>query len=464
MSKKGKLLVIGLDSAPPKLFFNELKHRVPNISRLMAEGVYGQMMSCDPPITIPAWMVMMTGKDPGKLGIYGFRHRKGPSYTQGWIANSDSVHEPKIWDVLGKHGKQVCLVGVPPGFPPTPVEGNQVSCFITPGPEKDFTYPAALKAEIQSLVGNYLFDVVFRTSDRDTLLKELYEMTDKRFRVIKHMMKTKPWDMFMFVEIGVDRLHHAFWKFYDKEHPRYEAGNKYENVIPEYYEYIDQKIGELLSMIDDDTSVLVVSDHGTKGMRGAFCINQWLIQEGYLHLKETPKSITEFDKAAVDWSKTKAWGWGGYYSRIFLNVEGREASGTVKQSEYDQLRQELRSKLEKITDPSGRTMATRVYKPEELYGKFVGDAPDLMVYFDDLFWRSAGTLGHDSLYLSENDTGPDDSVHAEEGIFVLRTPDKQGGKNIGKISIYEIAPTLLALMGETPIDGMNGRVRRDVLS
>jgi len=463
LGNKRKLLVVGLDSAPPRLFFDELRSRIPNISKLMDEGVYGEMQSCDPPITIPAWMVMMTGKNPGKLGIYGFRHRKGPSYSEGWIANSASVKEPKMWDLLGKHGKQVCLVGVPPGFPPTPVNGYQVSCFITPGPEKDYTYPSSLKAEIESLVGNYLFDVVFRTDDRDTLLKQLYEMTEKRFQVIAHMIQTKPWDLFMFVEIGVDRLHHAFWKFYDKDHPRFEPGNRYEKVIPEYYEFIDKKIGELLGMIDEDTSVLVVSDHGTKGMRGAFCINQWLIQEGYLHLKEKPRNIVDLDKAGVDWSKTKAWGWGGYYARIFLNMKGREKDGIIDNSDYEKIRTELALKLQKIRDPSGRLMATKVFRPEELYGKFVGDAPDLMVYFDDLFWRSAGTLGHDSLYLSENDTGPDDSVHAFEGIFILRTPGKRVGKNIGKISIYEIAPTLLKLMGENPIDGMDGKPRVDIV-
>ncbi len=463
MVERRKLLVIGLDSAPPRLVFDELRQRIPNISRLMEEGAYGIMESCHPPITIPAWMVMMTGKSPGKLGLYGFRHRKGPSYNEGWIASSESVREPKIWDILGRAGRKTCLVGVPPGFPPTALEGCQVSCFITPGPEKEYTFPSGLKSEIESLVGRYLFDVTFRTEDRDTLLKELYEMTEKRFRVIKHLMKTKPWDLFMFVEIGVDRLHHAFWKFYDKEHPKYVAGNPYERVIPDYYEYIDHQIGELLSLIDEDTSVLVVSDHGTKGMRGAFCINQWLNQEGYLFLKEKPQKVKDLDKASVDWSKTKAWGWGGYYARIFLNVEGRESDGIVKRSQYDDVRKELTSRLLSVRDPDGRLMATRVYKPEELYGKFIGDAPDLMVYFDDLFWRSAGTLGHSSLYLSENDTGPDDSVHAVEGIFILRDPRNRKGRNIGKISIYEVAPTLLNLMGESPGEGMEGKVRGDIL-
>ncbi len=430
----------------------------------MDGGVHGELESCHPPITIPAWMVMMTGKNPGKLGLYGFRHRKGASYDQGWIASSESIREPKIWDILGQHGRKVCLVGVPPGFPPVTVEGCQVSCFITPGPDKEYTFPTGLKSEIESLVGRYLFDVAFRTDNRDTLLKELYEMTEKRFRVIKHLMKTRPWDFFMFVEIGVDRLHHAFWKFYDKQHPKYVAGNMYENVIPEYYEYIDNQIGELLSLIDDNTIVLVVSDHGTKGMRGAFCINQWLIQEGFLTVKEKPQKVADLDKVPVDWSRTRAWGWGGYYARIFLNLEGREARGTIKKSDYEDVREELKSRLMDVRDPAGRLMATRVYKPEELYGRCLGDPPDLMVYFDDLFWRSAGTLGHDSLYLSENDTGPDDSVHAMEGIFILNDPQRPSGRRIEKMSIYDVAPTLLELMGENPPVGLEGKVKGELLA
>jgi len=443
---RAKLVVMGLDSAPPELVFDKFRDQLPNIRGLMEQGVYARMRSSDPPITIPAWMVMTTGKSPGSLGLYGFRHRKGYSYTDGWIASSLSVKAEKIWDILARAGMRVCVVGVPPSYPPTPVNGEMVSCFITPDANREYTHPPELKREIEALVGPYPFDVEFRTDQRDQLLKNLHEMTQSHFRVIEHLMTTKPWDFFMFVEIGLDRVHHAFWKYYDKEHPKYVPGNQYENVILDYYKRLDEHVGRLLKRIDDDTVVVVVSDHGVKGMRGAFCVNEWLIREGYLVLKERPKTVTELEKASVDWSRTRAWAWGGYYARVFFNLKGREREGTIEPTHFEQERDELARRLTQIRDRAGRRMETHVYKPETLYPISIGDRPDLMVYFDNLFWRSAGTLGHEDIYLSENDTGPDNAVHSRHGIFILRDRGIEQRGEIAEIDILDIAPTLLERM------------------
>ena len=426
----------------------------------MQQGVYGRMRSCDPPITIPAWMVMTTSKSPGRLGLYGFRHRKGNSYKDGWIANSQSVREQKIWDILGESGMRVCIVGIPPSYPPIPVKGELISCFITPDANREYTFPITLKREIEQLVGPYPFDVEFRTDQRDVLLKDLHEMTDKHFTTIEHLITSRQWDFFMFVEIGSDRIHHAFWKFYDKAHSKYVPGNKFENAIPDYYKRLDEHIGRLLQQVPDDTTVLLVSDHGAKGMRGAFCVNEWLIREGYLVLKERPHSVTEFEKVEVDWTKTRAWAWGGYYARVFFNVKGRETQGIIDPSDFERERADLALKLMQIRDPNGRRMDTRVYRPEELYKVSVGDKPDLMVYFDDLYWRSAGTIGHDGLYLSENDTGPDDAVHAQYGIFVLRDRNLRRRGQIPDVDILDIAPTLLQAMDIAIPPAMEGKPLR----
>src|SRR5687767_4418432 len=100
MSNKTKLLVIGLDSVPADLLFNGLGKTLPNIRKMMDSGLHAVMESCHPPITIPAWMVMMSSKSPGKLGVYGFRHRKGFSYNEGWITSSQTIKEPRVWDYL----------------------------------------------------------------------------------------------------------------------------------------------------------------------------------------------------------------------------------------------------------------------------------------------------------------------------------------------------------------------------
>jgi predicted AlkP superfamily phosphohydrolase/phosphomutase len=468
MTVKTKILVIGLDGVPSALLFEELSSHLPNIRMMMNDGRYGTLESCHPPITIPAWMVMMTGMSPGELGVYGWRQRKGYSYNEGWIANSLSIKEPKVWDLLAKENKKVCLIGIPPSYPPTKVNGNLITCNLTPKNSKNFAYPPELVTEIENLVGDsYMFDVPFRIDDREEALKKLYEMTETRFKVIKYLLSKENWDYFMSVEIGFDRLHHMFWKYYDKDHPKYTPGNKYEKVIPDYYRYVDGKIGELLSMVDDDTYIMLVSDHGTGSMKGAFCINEWLINQGYLVLKKYPENIMDLDKCEVDWDKTTAWGWGGYYARIFLNVKGRESNGKIPSNEYDRVRDELKAKLLAISGPLGEKPDNKVLYPEEMYSECNGSRPDLMVYFDNLFWRSAGTLGHKALYISENDIGPDDSVHLMNGIFIMYNKSKKSNDDNSKLdtlSIYDIAPTILNIMGIQSPHKLSGKVSEELSS
>jgi predicted AlkP superfamily phosphohydrolase/phosphomutase len=454
--KGRKVVVVGLDSAPPDIVFDRAEE-FPVLKALMDAGVHGLLRSSDPPITIPAWMVMATGRDPGQLGLYGFRHRRGYAYDKMWIANSTAVRAPKIWDIIGRAGGHSCLVSVPPSYPPYPVAGNLISCFITPGKEREYTYPAGLRDEIEERFGPYMFDVVFRTDDRDQILAEIYRMTEQRFAIMSWLMENKPWDLFMFVEIGVDRIQHAFWKYADPEHHLFEPGNRYQNVIMDYYRFIDGKIGDLLAQAGDDAVVLVVSDHGAKRMKGAFCVNEWLIDAGELAVRNRPTVPTSVDDLDIDWSRTKAWAWGGYYARVFLNVEGREPRGIIKPEDYEMERDRLEKRLLALRGPNGEEWKTRVIRPQSHYREVNGEYPDLMVYFDDLYWRSAGTLGHGTMFLPENDTGPDDAVHAQEGIYILRDPMRRpGGRR--DADILDIAPTVLDRMGLSVPEEMSGKI------
>ena len=461
-----KVAVIGLDSVPPSLLFDKLLGRLPNFERMCRKGLHGRLESCDPPITVPAWMVMLTGQNPGKLGIYGFRHRKGAAYTEGYVVNSNHVRLPTVWDVLAEDGKRSVVLGIPPGYPPKELDGgNLVSCFLTPSTDKEFTYPPSLKKEIMEVSGGrYLFDVTFRTEDRDRLKEELFEMTETRFDVAEHLAK-KRWDFFIMHEIGFDRLHHAFWKFFDPAHPKFTPGNKYEGIDLEYYGLVDERLGRLLDIFGEDAVTFVLSDHGSKAMKGAFCVNEWLQKEGYLALRTTPGSPTDIDRAEVDWDRTRAWGWGGYYARIFFNVKGREKTGVVDEDRLDEEKALLTKKVLAIKDEAGKPLANRVYEPDRLYGTAIGDKPDLMVYFDDLNWRSAGTVGHRSLYLSENDTGPDDSVHSMDGVFLMARPGRDlGGREVRGARVEDIGPTLLSIFGLTFPDRppLDGKVIREV--
>jgi predicted AlkP superfamily phosphohydrolase/phosphomutase len=195
-------------------------------------------------------------------------------------------------------------------------------------------------------------------------------------------------------------------------------------------------------------------------MDGGICINEWLLEKGYLHLKQNPEpgKISRFEDLEVDWSRTIAWGNGGYYGRVFFNVKGREPQGIIPEAEYEEVRRRLAAELTAVPDPHGRDIGTKVYFPEEIYREVNGIAPDLIVYFGDLFWRSVGSLGHGDIYTFENDTGPDDCNHAQNGIFILHDPRNPGrGEQVKGAQLMDVCPTILeALEVKAPTD-LQGR-------
>jgi predicted AlkP superfamily phosphohydrolase/phosphomutase len=459
--RKPRVMVIGLDCAEPTLLFDQWLDQLPNFRELIEKGAYGHLRSCDPPITVPAWSVMTSSQSPGALGIYGFRNRADHSYDKNTIANGTAVKVDRVWNILSRNQKRVILIGIPQTFPPSPVNGLLVADFLTPDIKSEYTYPPELKTEIAEVVGEYMLDVRdFRSDNKSTTLKDIFEMTERRFKLAQHLLGKEEWDFFMMVEIGVDRIHHAFWAYMDKAHRKYEVGNPFENAILDYYRFVDAQIGELLKFADDNTTVLVVSDHGAQRMEGSVCVNEWLLREGYLTLLEPPpKTPTPLAKLKVDWGRTRAWGDGGYYSRIFLNVAGREPQGVVKPDEYERLRSELIEKLEAMPDEKGKPLGTRVFRPEELYKTRRGVPPDLFAYFGNLAWRSAGTIGLGSIYTFENDTGPDDANHGQYGIFIVKPgAGKPKTERLEGLQIQDIAPTILKLFDLAIPQEMEGKV------
>lgn len=187
--KKSRVLLIGLDCAAPELLFDRWINDLPHLRSLLQRGVHGPLRSCDPPITVPAWSVMMSSRSPGSLGIYGFRNRMNRSYDQYSIANSESIQVDRLWDLLSKAGKKVVLLGVPQTYPPSPVNGIMVTDFLTPNTKVDYTYPPEFRKEVESVVGEYLFDVrEFRNENKKKILAEIYEMTEKRFKLARHLL------------------------------------------------------------------------------------------------------------------------------------------------------------------------------------------------------------------------------------------------------------------------------------
>jgi len=449
---ENKLIVFGLDCVPPALLFEKWKDKLPVMKNIIDSSTHGSLRTIMPPITIPAWMSMLTSKNPGRLGCYGFRSRKGYSYSDIQIANSSTIKERKVWEILGDNHKKVILVGIPQTYPPYSVNGILVSGFMTPSVDANYTFPEELKEDIKVVVGDYKVDVKnFRTDKKDYIKAQILDMTERRFKLFSHLLKENEWDFAMMVEMGTDRIHHAFWKYLDPTHKKYTPDSPHSNVILDYYKLIDEKIGEILDLIPEKTGIMIVSDHGAKRMDGCFAINEWFLKNGYLKLKSYPHKPERFSNLDIDWRNTSAWGWGGYYGRIFINLETRERYGKVNRDDYEKIINEIKDGIMEDA-PKG----TIVRKPDELYPEVKGNPPDLMAFFGDLYYRSISSMGYNKYITDENDTGPDDAMHDYNGVFVLK--NSNNAKKLQNLKIKDVAPTILDYFGITPPEDMEGKV------
>lgn len=451
------MMVIGLDCAAPRLVFDRYRDVMPEVSALMESGSWGVLRSSEPPITVPAWTCMVSGRDAGELGLYGFRNRVAGE-TGLRLANGGDVRVKRVWDWLGEHGFTVAPLFVPLTSPPVPVRGHLVSGFMWPGGDTPWCFPRGLESEIQERVGAYRADVEgFRSDDLDRIYRDIVETTEQHFAIAELVWNEKQPDFLMMVEIGVDRFHHAFWRHIDPEHPRHEPGNPWEHLGREYYASLDRHIGRLRERAGEDTTLMVVSDHGARAMHGGFCINDWLIERGYLALHDPPVVPGPLDHDRIDWGRTRAWAEGGYYARVFINVAGREPNGAVSPGELTATRTRLQRELENARDATGNPIPTLVRVPEDYYHQARGFPPDLMVYFDELRLRAIGSVGHPHIVISENDTGPDSCNHDWDGIVVMNGPSIPRRGHIDGAEIYDIAPTVLGAFGVERPPGMLGR-------
>lgn len=449
-----KICVLGLEGAAPEMLFTD--ERLANLRRLMELGAYGKLQSVVPPGAVPGWASLTSSQDPGSLGIYGLRNRAEYSYSASALATPPVIHGSALWDEVAAANKKSIVCAVPPNFPPRPVNGLSLGCFLASDSSAgEFTSPASLQDEIRQVVGEYAADIRNPAASKDELRDQIFEMSRKQWELVRWLLRQQEWDYFHFVDIGLDRVQRAFWEYFDRQHPRYQPDSPCQNAIPDYCLWLDEQIGSVLELLDAETALLLASPSGMQRLDGGFAINQWLLQEGLLVLNQPPgPGITPFKQLNVNWSKTRAWSDDGPVAFIYLNVQGREPQGTVPTADYEAFRDQLRSRLELLRDPGGRPLHPLIFKPNQIYRQTRNIAPDLIVQLQEGHCSAVGSLGHPDVHVRQMSEGCNPCT---PGMFVLVAPNSPLSGEMEGAHLLDMAPTLLDLAGYKIPDSMQGR-------
>jgi predicted AlkP superfamily phosphohydrolase/phosphomutase len=447
-NQKNKVFILGIDGFVPDLVFNKYRKYLPNFSKLMAEGSYADLDSTIPPTSIVAWTSLASGRDPAETGIHSYTSRPKQNSVP-FLTNSKNIKVPLLWDILTKNKKKAIALNIPLTYPAKKINGLMVTDFLTPSFDDQSIYPISLKKTIKKLTGgkDYIFDVAgftgYKKMELDRLIKSVYEMTDMNLQVGKHLFEKEEWDLFFMVLVGSDRLHHMFWKHLDPKHIYYKPDSKYKNVVLDYYKYLDKNLGEWLKSkkIDEKTTIIITSDHGMDRMDCRINLNDWLIKNGYLKLKKEsaviyslgPKRLNNSD---IDWRHSTALASGGYQGRIYL----------LKKNNKKALTKTLISKLQKIKGPQNQKLDTKVFDTSKIYKKQDPEAPEIIIYFDNLRYGINNDVGNNGLYSMGTTVGIDDAGHAPEGTFIIKSAELKNTGNLGNINILQIAPTVLKIL------------------
>ena len=517
MRDKYKVLVIGLDGATFDLIepWAQAGH-LPNLARLMAEGARGPVASTVPPMTGPAWTTFMTGKNPGKHGIYDWIYRHKDSYD---VSPTTARHcrDATIWSLLSDAGKRVAVFNVPMTFPPKPVNGVMISGMPAPSTKVTITYPVELLAEIEREVGEYLVypDPGQAYSDQgvDAFLERLYRTTARRLEVLSYLQAREDWDFFMLVLNGTDTVQHAMWKYMSPEHPQHDPDKKekYGDAILRYFQYVDKALGDIVARLEErgDTVLMIMSDHGFGPFHKFIHVNNWLRQQGWLKIKNTPQAriksalfrlgfapmkiynlLMRFGLGAlkrevvrgqgqgllktfflsfgdVDWARSAAYSLGNV-GQIRLNVRGREPQGLIEPGEeYEAVRDQIIARLWELRDPkTGEQVVQEVYCREEIYwGPNLDDASDIVFIPTRMEYFGFGEYEFGSNEVVEAVERGISGTHRPYGIWMLWGKPVKAGVQVhaNAASLYDLAPTILHLMGQPVPQDMDGRVLTDAL-
>lgn len=473
--KKNRLVVIGVDGADFKVINHLMKEsRLPNIASMIENGVQGILNSTIPCVSPVAWTSFMTGKNPGKHSIYDFSGKVPGSYRFKINTAKNRKAKP-FWMNLSEKNKRVLVIGVTLTYPPDPVNGYMVSGLGIPADSdiKSYAYPPGFALEIVNNFGkfNTVPDADFRklnSSDREKekYLRGVFEQIEYRVKIFKHMWQKEIFDFSMIFFLDTDGASHYFWKYMDSTHKQY-TPNRYSDAIYKVYEKVDSAVGELLTMINEETDVILVSDHGFGPLNRVVFLNNWLESKSYLKVRGCRTILSKLsNKKEIEWKKTKAY-FNGTVGSIFINLKGKEPNGIVDISEYEELCHRIKMDLLNLEDPeSGEKVVNNVYKKAELFNsENVETAPDLSVTFK----KGYSVIGEEIALHNIKDTGKVivdsnnwSGTHEPEGIFIAYGRNFKKGHRVQGANIIDIAPTLLYLRDVPIPKSMDGKLLKDI--
>jgi predicted AlkP superfamily phosphohydrolase/phosphomutase len=516
-----RVLVIGLDGATFDLIDPWIKEgKLPVLGQCLSEGTRSPLRSTPLSNSAQAWSSFITGKNPGKHGIYDFFERVPDGYGVRFL-NASFRKGKSLWRLVSDAGRRVGIMNVPITYPAEPVNGFLIPGLDAPGMDNSFAHPRGLMDEIDQQVGRYILEAgiwgYIRRGRPEAALEKLLEMARVRTATASYLLKTKAWDLFVVVYTATDKAQHHFWKYIDPSRPEFLSTQPYGSAIFQVYQQIDRGIAQLIQSAGDAT-VIVMSDHGAgPSSRRTMYINRWLQHEGFLRslggqrvsgrigrlkyrllegannhirkilprkakermLRLLPRLRDRVDSAlllpGIDWSHTLA------YSRenhpaIFINLVGREPDGVVEPGDhYLAVRDRIIEKLRGLRCPeTGLSIVGEIFRREDVYhGSEALRGPDIIFRWNQSLYvhRPSGpesegrfleTLEDRAILACENTRRPS-GIHRDEGIFIGRGGPIRRGKSIAGITIYDIAPTVLYLLGIPVPDDMDGRVLREAI-
>ncbi|HKY04112.1 MAG TPA: alkaline phosphatase family protein [Blastocatellia bacterium] len=433
--QKRRAVLIGLDGTPYSLVrrFTE-DGTMPNLKEMLGRGTLLQMDTSIPDISSVAWTSFMTGANPGRHGIYGFLDLQPNSYKI-YFPNSRHIQSETLWDAVGRAGRRSIVINVPSTYPARPLNGVLVSGFVAVDINKA-TYPAELVPRLLEM--DYRIDVDARKvqQSHDALMDDVLTTLDRRVAVLLDLYDREPWDMFIGVVTETDRLQHFFMDAIEDE------GHKYHSAFRDFYRRIDGFLGQIGERLRDE-AFMIMSDHGFTPIKQQVYLNRWLMDNGFLKLKDNARSIEDIKEGSLAFAMDPG--------RVYLNLKGRYPGGQVEPGDASRVLRDIKQGLSEIS-AEGRSIVRRVYERDELFaGPCLASAPDLCVqsvYGYDL----KGAVNKQELMDREIFTG----MHTQDdATFFINSPSDALRRE--KPHITDIAPTLLDSLGINQSASMDGR-------